>query len=929
MIIDILISLSFIIQDTWEGGRDTSIINNDTLKTFLNGFQIDPFVSGDSLFISKDSLILVNSSTIFDIGGDEVKGIGIKSEDTVFVGIFDYTYTQANLKVFYTLDSLNFSSGRIFYSPYINFNSVRRFYFTKDYGNNLWVGSKSSAGWILYSNELKNLPPQNFSWTSNTPYVAGHDFSDFLIFSPFKMYCSTNRGRIFRYIKAQNVWESIYQFPSVPGQEPDARTLLKTKNGLGIAVIKGDGTGIVIYETLDDVNFYPISPLLPSKSVIGGVLSERNNNLILACNLPTACYLIKDNNYYVTFQNSDVTIFDIFKSKSGIIYLLTYSENTNPKRRIYASYDGVKWNLIETLDHYSNLGSLIPNTGIGYKKNEILIGTSYKPRLFKSKYQRKGTLTSNFIKIKGRNGPIHIKGYKIKGNPVGSFSVRFRSFNNVNDTVPFSEIPPLFSDTSSLSNYIYINPLDTFIQYKLELFTSNPEFSPYLDYIKIYYEEDTVGPKVLKAEANDGTFQQDGKDPDDHVIFIFSEPTSKLEVNKYNVDTLFKLSNNHSWLNSYGDFGGALWSLNGETLRIYLAYSGNNYPTVSVGDTVLIKMEDRFGFWKKSKVIITGSFDDVKGPKLIKAIAKEGNVLGDGIENGDSLILIFNEPTNRPNINFSNVDSFFGFKINGNFGNYFYSSWLTPEILVFVFTGSDSKIYTYDTIFTKGYRIFDIKGNISYGKAKIEGSFDLKNPVCDSILAYDNSYPDTSIDYDDFIAFYFSENIFTLNQINKFNINSVFKLSKNHSWLSGFGQIGNILVYDKYIFVFLSTEGGKPSVRPGDTVYFMENFIFDLYNNPLSGFNILRGSFTKVKERNLITGFNEIRGFMSKNRLILTPSQQIEEIKIFDITGRNVNFKILEEKDKINILNLKRGSYFILVKDKNKKIYRFKLIKLN
>ena len=339
-------------------------------------------------------------------------------------------------------------------------------------------------------------------------------------------------------------------------------------------------------------------------------------------------------------------------------------------------------------------------------------------------------------------------------------------------------------------------------------------------------------------------------------------------------------------------------------------------------------MQDKFGFWGYSKTIITGSFDDIKGPKLLKAIAKDGDILGDGIENGDSLILIFNEATNRPYINFSNVDSFFYFKTNGYFGDSFYTNWLTPETLCFIFTGRGAKIYLFDTLIVKGYRIYDNKGNPSYGKAKIEGNFDLKNPVCDSILAYDNTYPDTSIDYDDFIAFYFSENIYLLNEINKFNINSVFKLSKNHSWLSGYGEIGNILVYDKYIFVFLSTEGGKPSVKPGDTVYFLDNFIFDLYNNPLSGFNLIGGSFTKIKEKNLTYDIEKIRIFTSENKLIIVPSEKIEEIKIFDITGRKVNFEIIKEKDRMNILNLKRGNFFIIVKDKNKKYHRFKFIKL-
>ncbi|MEN3046232.1 MAG: T9SS type A sorting domain-containing protein [Candidatus Hydrothermales bacterium] len=925
MIINLIFSLSFILQDTWAGGRDTIVVKRDTLRTFLKAYQVDPFYKTDSLIISRDSLFLVPSSQVFDFGGYEVKGIALKSPDTVFVGVFYPNITVQNFKIFYTLDSLSFTSGRVLYDDK-SFNLVKRIYFSKDFGNNLWIGSVSGLGWIFYSNELEYLPPQNFRWIPNSPSASGHSFSDFLIFSPLKMYCSTNRGRIFRYLKSQNIWQSIYQFPSPPGSEPDAHCLFKTRNGLGIAIALADGSGSKIYETLDDVNFYPISPLLPSKQIVGGVLSNPEKNLIVAGNLPTACYLIKNNSYYTTFQSSEVEIFDIFKSNSGIIYLLAYGENTYPKRRIYASSDGIEWNLIESLDKYSNLGTLIPSTGIGYKGNEILVGTSYKPRLFKSKFQSSGHIISNYIKLKGGRGPIKVKAYKIKGKLFGNFKLKIRSFNNINDTIPFSHITPLQADSSSLENYSFVKFSDTLFQYKLELFTSNPEFSPIVDQIRIYYEEDTTGPIAIWAEAKDGTFQRDGKDPDDYVVFIFNEPTSKLFINKNNVDSLLKLSNNHSWLNIYGDFGGAQWSTNGETLKVFLAFSGNTYPSVEVGDTVKVKMSDSFGFWRRSKVIIGGSFDDILGPKLIRAIAKDGSFFDNGINSGDSMFFIFNEKTNMPHIYPANVDSFFYFKKGGYFGENFYSLWITPETLLFVFTGSDSRIFNFDTVYVRGYRIYDTKGNPCFGFSPIEGSFDLELPRCDSILAFDNIYPDTSIDSDDFIAFYFSENILPKNEINKMNINSVFKLSNNHSWLSGNGEIGNIIIYDSYIFVFLSTDGGKPSVRPGDTVKFLNNFIFDYYNNPLSGSKIIGGSFTKLSEKSIIKNL-DVKLLIKGDKIILTPFEAIESFEIYDSAGRKVYFSHEIKKDKIIINVEKGGIYFLVLKNREGKIEKIKFIK--
>lgn len=226
MILKILISVSFIFQDTWAGGRDTSFVTNDTLKTFFDAFQVDPFTSSDTLFISRDSLFLIPSSSIFDQEGLEVRGISIKSEDTVFVGILHPTSNQSNYKVFYTLDSLYFTSGRVMFDTKI-FNSIRRMFYLKSYGNSLWLGSLSGAGWIFYSPELSTLPPSNFYWTNSGAYASGNLLSDFFVSSDFKMYCSTNKGKILRYLKTKNLWKTIYTYPSQPGNEPNAEALFR------------------------------------------------------------------------------------------------------------------------------------------------------------------------------------------------------------------------------------------------------------------------------------------------------------------------------------------------------------------------------------------------------------------------------------------------------------------------------------------------------------------------------------------------------------------------------------------------------------------------------------------------------------------------------------------------------------------------------
>ncbi len=346
MILKFLLFGSFILQHTWSGGRDTTVVEGDTIKTFFNAFQIDPFSSSDTLFISRDSLFLVPSSRIFDSAGFEVRGISCKSEDTVFVGVFKLTSTQVNYKVFYTVDSLFFTTGRILYDAWKTFESVKRMFFLKDYGNALWIGARSTSGWIFFSPDLSVLPPPSFVWTNSGASVYQNKFSDFLAYSSDKLYCSTDKGKILRYLKNLNEWEVIYTYPSASGSEPDAEALFKTKNGLGIGFEMPEDTGVIIYETTDDVNFYPISPLLPVKTITGGIYSEKSDKLIIACNFPASVFIIENDTFKTVFQDYNLYIDYIFKANNGIIYMLAHSENTYPLRRVYSSYDGISWNLI-------------------------------------------------------------------------------------------------------------------------------------------------------------------------------------------------------------------------------------------------------------------------------------------------------------------------------------------------------------------------------------------------------------------------------------------------------------------------------------------------------------------------------------------------------------------------------------------------------
>ncbi|MEO0287479.1 MAG: T9SS type A sorting domain-containing protein, partial [candidate division WOR-3 bacterium] len=444
------------------------------------------------------------------------------------------------------------------------------------------------------------------------------------------------------------------------------------------------------------------------------------------------------------------------------------------------------------------------------------------------------------------------------------------------------------------------------------------------DSLKIFYHYDSVGPYLIKAIASDGEDEMNGKDPDDRVIIVFDEPTEKPEINKFNVDSIFPLSNNHSWLNIYGDFGGAEWNEYGDTLTIFLSYSGNNYPTVSVGDTLKAKIKDRFGFYNESYCLIEGSFDDVRGPKIKKSIASDGEIKENGIDQDDYLIVVFNENTNMPDFDTVDINLVLKLSSGHTFGDSVNAEWINPcSLIINLIPSANPLIYKGDTIYPSGIYLKDSLGNPAYGFAIIEGTFDEKIPKCDSIILYENDYKNMNLDYDDFVVFYFSEDLKMNREITNLNIDHAFKLSKNHTWVSGNGKIGEIIFNKNILIVFFNFEISPPSISPYDTVYINSIYFSDYGGNELCDTNIIiyRSGIPPLNEFNLISEKFFIN-FPFKKDIIFYQDLKDVEIKVYDVAGRCLNslkLKCVKKGEKFEFKNLKKGIYFLEIKTKDRK----------
>ncbi|MDD2889932.1 MAG: T9SS type A sorting domain-containing protein [bacterium] len=144
------------------------------------------------------------------------------------------------------------------------------------------------------------------------------------------------------------------------------------------------------------------------------------------------------------------------------------------------------------------------------------------------------------------------------------------------------------SNDSNPTKYDGAKNGDRYIQYKVNLKTNNGYKSPNLSEIYIKYSIDIEEPIIDSIILSDSSVKWNS-----YVLIYFNKYIDQFSVNSSNIDSIFRLNNNHSWRS---DTGRGIIKAPGEwitpsllkiplsTLRIG---SGEGYyPTITLGDTV-------------------------------------------------------------------------------------------------------------------------------------------------------------------------------------------------------------------------------------------------------------------------------------------------------------------------------------------------------
>ncbi len=234
---------------------------------------------------------------------------------------------------------------------------------------------------------------------------------------------------------------------------------------------------------------------------------------------------------------------------------------------------------------------------------------------------------------------------------------------------------------------------------------------------------DDIYPPVISGILSDGSIYDNGIDSDDTLYFYFSEKTNTPNLPPDTFEVYFDLLGK-SWNNLNVVLNTIEWK-NESTLCV--TFTGSGLPCFFPGDSVHIfgKVEDLNGNICDSVIYLTGSYD-LKSPEIYSAIFYDYSPYGVSPNSPyDHFILFFDEKTNMPLIDSSNIDLILNLSnghswLSGN-GKIQNIEWLTDSIL-YIHPSSEGgypDVSEGDTIYPDSSTIKDIFGNPSYQPAII------------------------------------------------------------------------------------------------------------------------------------------------------------------------------------------------------------------
>jgi len=890
-------------QSNWSGG-DSQFYYFDTTK-FYYSQNIDPFKPSGTL-----SLPYISFTLLFELDTSSISRVSrIKEIEEKFYFLKSYPI------------------GRVYYS-----NDLINLYQFPDYPN---PGAflpeiindilKKGGYFILCGKRLNyengyiykfDISSNSFVWPPLQPSGVHNIFKFFDNFP--RNFISVISGKQYQWLKSNDLFSTYPDVIQILNGRYIERGEIVPDYSLSdtfiVAIFNFNGERNIFYSDYNppEGNWYNYYPTYRAFQV-GEILYDSSSNYVYIPVSKAESSLIRlfnpqtkqiDTSIYL---DNSVLFNGLTKGKDKSLYAATF-------KYVYRSVDRKKWSPI---GYIGNAYSIYQTSDY-----ELLVGTMGPAKIYKATYPSQGYLESSvFISRNKKEGAIFFGRVFVEGDNIDYVRIQIRG-----DTLDSLQSAPSWGFLPFLSSgdtITHLNPFLRYFQYRTIIYKTPQGKTPRIDRIYFTYDLDTTGPIISECFISDGNISQNGIDYDDRLLIVFNEKTNKPFIDISGIDTLFYVSGGHTLSGS----DSIRWKSH-DTLEIFVY--GSLSPPLP-GDTIKILKKFIKDIWGNSSLsyqIITGSYDDLNPPKLKRVILSDGDIPDDGAGSGDTVKMIFSEKTDKPFILPESLDVWFPLKNSSwlNLGYTIETIWKSEDTLLILFNGLGREpILRDDSVgVSSSNPIRDLAGNrIVERKIKSEGSLDEKNPEICSAIFYDfrpfGPNPNSGFDH---TIIKFTEPIMLLDSINKLNIDSALKLSYNHSWLSGNGNIQRILLLsDTVLLIQFSTDGGNPTVTEGDTIYPDSLFFIDRNKNKIKGIKVLE------RLTNIYEGSVKKEGISVKIKnnflTIITPSSI--EMEIFDISGRKIFYKNYDKGVKEEKLPFKSGIYFIKVKRENKKVFDNKI----
>lgn len=338
--------------------------------------------------------------------------------------------------------------------------------------------------------------------------------------------------------------------------------------------------------------------------------------------------------------------------------LIAGCECSDGKVRVFISPDGGrKW------INYGEVGGASEGYSLIYTyEGNLLMGTNDEGRIYKSKgFEGEGIIISSIYYTKDTIGCVYYDSIKIKGEiEEEEVEVKVRSFREewikgetVLDSTSWEEIEWKGGLNFSLEEFSAVEHGAPYIQYMIKLKPTNKFLPPIVEEVELTYR---FAPKIISAEIKEKEWiEGEEVESEKKVVIEFNKPIDTTCLTLTNIDSVLKLSNNHSWLDTTGSISSLEWDSLCQQLTIILGEVLRE-NRVLPGDTIFPhNLYDTEGNFSPFPCIIQGYI----GAIIDSIIAYEGEDSLEYIDNDDYVTFYFSKRTNKPKIDATNIDEVF------------------------------------------------------------------------------------------------------------------------------------------------------------------------------------------------------------------------------------------------------------------------------